>query len=185
MTTQIYTNLKHQKERIAEIFPELIVVNELNAIDPSALTICNKDTLTSLLTSFPFLKTLVLSDTPSFEEGTEVLSMGAKGYANTYIHKEHLLQALNMIESGNIWLYPEFIQHLITQIEPKKPDNELLQLLTERENEIALLISQGATNKEIASELSITERTVKNHLSHIFEKLGVTDRLSLALLVRS
>lgn len=185
MKVQIFTDVKHLHERIKEMLPHAIVVNELGAIDPLALTICNKDALSSLLEASPLLNTLVLSDTPSFEEGKEILSLGAKGYANTYIHKEHLLQALNMIQSGNIWLYPEFMQHLITQIEPEKHTNEALECLTDRENEIALLVSEGATNKEIASQLSIAERTVKNHLSHIFEKLQVTDRLSLALLVKS
>lgn len=185
MKVQIFTDLKHLQERVKETLPHSIVVNKLDSIDTSALTICDKEKLSELLKTFPFLDTMVLSDIPSFKEGKKILSLGAKGYANTYIHKEHLLQALNMIESGNIWLYPEFMQHLITQIKPKNSGNDTLKILTERENEIALHISNGATNKEIASKLSITERTVKNHLSHIFEKLGITDRLSLALLVKS
>lgn len=173
------------QERIQEIVQDAIIVHDLDTLDPMEPVICNREMLTSIVKAYPLAKAMVISDSPSFEEGKELLSLGAKAYANTYIHEEHLRQALQMIASGNIWLYPEFMQHLITQIEPKKPTNKALELLTERENEISLLISKGATNKEIASELSIAERTVKNHLSHIFEKLQITDRLSLALLVNS
>ncbi len=185
MKTQVYTSLKHLVQRLSEVLPGSVEVHELDAIDPSLVTICDKDALVPLLEAFPLVKTLVLSNTPSFEEGENLLALGAKGYANTYIHETHLLQALSVIESGNIWLYPEFMQHLITKIQPRQDIDERLEVLTEREKEITLLISKGETNKEIASELSITERTVKNHLSHIFEKLQVTDRLSLALLVNA
>ncbi len=185
MKPQIYTSLQYLLQRIKEVLPEFVEIEGLEAVDPSVVTICDKDSLAPLLELHPLLKTFVLSNTPSFQEGEELLALGAKGYANTYIHETHLMQALSVIESGNIWLYPEFMQHLITKIQPKEPKDDRLELLTEREKEIAQLVAKGMTNKEMASELSITERTVKNHLSHIFEKLQVTDRLSLALMVNA
>jgi two-component system nitrate/nitrite response regulator NarL len=60
-------------------------------------------------------------------------------------------------------------------------DGRIPEPLTDREREIAYLVSRGYRNKEIAEALEISEQTVKNHLRNIFEKLGVADRLSLAL----
>jgi two-component system NarL family response regulator len=60
---------------------------------------------------------------------------------------------------------------------------ERLAYLTEREQEIAALVGSGGTNKQIAKQLAISERTVKAHLTEIFRKLGIADRLKLALLL--
>jgi DNA-binding NarL/FixJ family response regulator len=64
------------------------------------------------------------------------------------------------------------------------PANDVLAELTQREREIVRLIVEGASNKEVASSLNISERTVKGHLSNVFQKLGVADRLKLVLFVR-
>ena len=61
-----------------------------------------------------------------------------------------------------------------------KPNRERMQL-SQREREIIVLIAQGYKNKEIAEKMFITEQTVKNHLHNVFDKLGVSDRLELAL----
>ena len=62
--------------------------------------------------------------------------------------------------------------------------NSLLENLTKREYEIALLVGRGESNKQIARQLDITERTVKAHLTEIFRKLAISDRIKLALLVK-
>ena len=62
--------------------------------------------------------------------------------------------------------------------------NNLLENLTKREYEIAILVGRGESNKQIARRLDITERTVKSHLTEIFRKLAITDRIKLALLVK-
>jgi len=64
------------------------------------------------------------------------------------------------------------------------PSQVLQEKLTEREREVALAVSRGASNKEVARQLGITERTVKAHVSIIFTKLAVQDRLHLALRIR-
>ncbi len=90
-----------------------------------------------------------------------------------------------LIKSGNIWLYPSFMQELIAQsFVQTNSKNELLEKLSLREKETALEVAKGKSNKEIAIELNITERTVKAHLSSIFEKVGASDRFTLALMLK-
>ena len=102
------------------------------------------------------------------------------------IHDVHLEAALETVIDGDIWLYPDFINQLLLNIgetsAPKQMDSVLWKNLSDREREVALCIKDGLTNKEIAKKLDITTRTVKSHATHIYEKVGVTNRLSLALL---
>lgn len=184
MKVQLYTKLSHLAERLAEYDFTVHLIESVFQIADEAIVMSDPEGALELLSHLPETKVLVLSDAPSYIEGSKLLSHGIRGYANTYIHQAHLQQALTAIESGNVWLYPEFMQELIRNATGSVKSNEaILQKLTERERETAQLVKEGLSNKEIASRLQITERTVKQHMSHIFEKLNVTDRLSLAMLL--
>lgn len=132
------------------------------------------------------LKVFVLSDVPSFQEGEALLRIGIKGYGNARLHPAALLQALEAIEAGNHWYYPDFMQHLVLAVvhNAGETDETLLGALSERERETAMMVSDGLHNKEIAQKMGITERTVKAHLGAIFAKLGVKDRVGLVLKLR-
>jgi DNA-binding NarL/FixJ family response regulator len=93
-----------------------------------------------------------------------------------------------VVTHGGIWLGQELLQHLIgagRQLvkAPSASVESALQLLTPRERDVAQQAAIGLSNKEIARILNITERTVKAHLSASFERLGVKDRLQLALVL--
>lgn len=137
--------------------------------------------------SYPLVRTIVLSHKPTYAQGSVLLKFGIKAYGNTHMAPIHLLEAVQTVKEGNIWLYPEFIQTMIQTITSQKKslhvNHKLLDLLSHKEREIALLIKEGLSNKEIALREGITERTVKAHLSSIYEKVGVKDRLALALLL--
>ena len=139
---------------------------------------------------FEYLKLLpackaifALTYKPTFTEGTRLLSLGVKGYGNITMPKKTVRDALHVIASGNIWLYPEFLQMMITS--QSKNLNEInqeeLNNLSSREQEVASLVKKGLNNKEIAIHSNITERTVKAHLSSIYEKLGIKDRVALVI----
>lgn len=132
------------------------------------------------------VKVFALSGLPLFEEGNLLLPAQIVGYGNSYMSKAHLQQALEVIEEGKVWLYPEFVQELISQAshKPVTPRSVSTEDLTPKELEVSQLVAQGKTNKEVAITLDITERTVKTHLTHIYEKLQVHDRLSLALMFK-
>lgn len=142
------------------------------------------DIMKQLGQDYPRFSIFVLSDTPHFKEGSVLLQLGAKGYANSMIAPAALFQAIELIRTGNVWLYPEFNQQLINtlaEVTEQSENEKLKKKLSAREYEIAQCVALGKNNKEIAEELGITERTVKAHLTSIFAKVKVKDRLSLAV----
>ncbi len=141
------------------------------------------DQLIELANTFDII---VTSNTPSDEEGLKAFKNGIKGYINTFSTVERIQQALATVQSGNVWLGQNIMQLMIQSLQaPPKENDGWKELLTERERETAELVLESKSNKVIAYELDITERTVKAHLRNIFEKLEVTDRLGLALKIKN
>ncbi len=135
-------------------------------------------------------KYFLLSDRPDEDEALLFLKLGIVGYGNTYISSPRLTEALRVVINGGVWLGQKVIQRLITDnVSNVKTDNNkdsvmvALAKLTKAERQIAELIARGQTNLEIAANLKITERTVKAHLTSIYEKTKTGNRLNLALLI--
>lgn len=184
MNTALITTKPHLQIRMSELLGECKILSLPSEATEEEVVLCDPESAVRLLHCSPTARVIVFSDLPSYAEGTALLALGIRGYANTYIHPENLMQMLETVKSGNIWLYPEFIHQMVQKLtDSEQRHSGVLEKLTERESETALLVADGLSNKEIASNLNITERTVKNHLTHIFEKLGVSDRLSLAMLL--
>jgi len=143
----------------------------------------------SMLCKNKLFRVLLLSDSPNAQEEITFLQYGAAGYANTYIAPNRLLEAVKTIEDGRAWFEYQIINSLIRAMstgDKKSADDILSSMpegLSEREKEIAFLVSRGYTNQAIAEKLYISERTVKAHLGTIFSKTGAQSRLQLALLV--
>ena len=159
---------------------DLILIHR-SLIDP--------DTFSEIRRATPLSRMFLLSDEPDEEEGLTFLKLGIVGYANTYISSERLSEAVRVITGGAVWLGQKVMQRLIldSYVRAKEiavsESAKILASLTKREREIADLVAQGQTNLEIAANLDITERTVKAHLSSVYEKTGTGNRLNLALLV--
>jgi len=130
---------------------------------------------------------VALSDRPDDEEALACFSAAAKGYCNSHAQPPVLAQVAGVVSQGGLWIGTELMQRLIrgTAALPAvaEPPTDWSAGLTEREREVARAVASGASNKEIARRLGITERTVKAHTGAIFEKLGVRDRLQLSLTV--
>jgi len=144
--------------------------------------------LAELIQLAPASRIFLLSDQPDHEEGFAFLKLGIVGYGNSYISAERLAEAVNVITSGGVWLGQKIIQQLIREAyknSGKSVENieAKLAVLTSKERRVAELVACGETNLEIAADLLISERTVKAHLTSIYEKLHVGNRLSLALLI--
>jgi two-component system nitrate/nitrite response regulator NarL len=158
-----------------------IILLHRSLVDPEALT--------EIRRLNPLCRIFLLSDAPNEEEGLTFLKLGIVGYANTYISAERLAEATRVVSSGAVWLGQKVMQRLIldsyARAKEKAASNseEILKSLTKREHEIANLVSQGQSNLEIAANLDISERTVKAHLSSIYEKTKTGSRLNLALLI--
>lgn len=137
---------------------------------------------------FPDSRIIVLANTPDQRQAVDLLKQGAAGYCHAYTPASVLHEVKAVVEHGGLWLGQELLQRLIMvskNMVGSQPQHiaELTARLTEREREVALEAAKGLSNKQIARDLNITERTVKAHLKHVFERLQVKDRLQLALLL--
>ena len=92
-----------------------------------------------------------------------------------------LKQAINVIMSGESYIQPSLLPALNSRLINRDVDQDKLQTLTKRELEILTQVAGGMFNKEIAVNLNISERTVKNHISNIFRKIDVSDRTQAAV----
>lgn len=156
----------------------LIILN-YTACKPSCAVVLQK-------LSYMKNKVLILHSTPDLETAKNVLKLGASGYGNTLMRKHFLDAAINAIKDGMVWLHPEFTTKLILDIEesPSATKEKILKKLSVREREVAIWLKEGYTYNELGVKLNITPRTVKAHAQKVYMKLGVKDRLSLALLLR-
>ncbi|MEH6519093.1 MAG: response regulator transcription factor [Halioglobus sp.] len=128
---------------------------------------------------------VVMAATPAEAEAFQALTTGAVGYCHVKAAPEQLREVALVVEHGGVWMLPELLQRFLalsTRVVPTAiPVETELNALTSRELMVAEQVAIGASNREIAQTLEITERTVKAHLSAIFEKLAVRDRVQLAL----
>ena len=137
----------------------------------------------------PETRFFLMSDQPNEEEGLVFLKLGIVGYGNTYITPARLAEAVRVVFRGGVWLGQKVIQSLIRETYARMQDGaeegagDRLAGLTRGERKIAELVAKGRSNLEIAAELKIKERTVKAHLTSIYEKTQTGGRLNLALLI--
>lgn len=129
---------------------------------------------------------VVMTAEPRPAEAVQALGAGARGYCHAFATAPMLEQVAQAVIHGGVWLGPELMSAMIgaasAQLLADGPAPEaLFETLTPRERAVAIEVAKGATNKEVARRLDITERTVKAHLGAVFEKLGVRDRLQLVL----
>lgn len=134
----------------------------------------------TLKRTFPQCRFLVLADVPFEQEGIASLRVGAEGYANTYMTPRMLQKAVEVVLMGEIWVGRRLMHQVLAQWR-QKTEPSPLELLTDRERQVALLVAEGLPNKQIADQLGVKERTVKAHLTAIFRKTGFKDRTSLAV----
>jgi DNA-binding NarL/FixJ family response regulator len=133
---------------------------------------------------------VVLADLPDEAVVLQALDQGAAGCCNSRAAPEVLRQVALVVANGGLWVGQSLLRQLVgatsrrlAQLPPAGDGEAWKARLSEREVQVARMVAAGASNKEIASRLAITERTVKAHLAASFEKLAVRDRLQLALRV--
>ena len=148
--------------------------------------------ITTLSQLFPSTRIILFSNNLDDKEVIRALKVGVRGYCHRDIGSDLLNKAVNVVQRGEIWIGRKIIHALIREVasheSAQHPNAESwgylrdrLMCLTPRELQVAEMVGKGALNKQIAFGMSITERTVKAHLTSIFRKLNVSDRLQLAL----
>ena len=137
------------------------------------------------------LPCILLSDIPDDNQALAGFSAAARGYCNTHAAPAFLQQVADVVGQGGLWIGETLMNRLVDATalvaidKPADPAESWASLLTPREQEVARAVAEGASNKEIARGLGITERTVKLHVGAVLEKLAVRDRLQIALIVNN
>jgi DNA-binding NarL/FixJ family response regulator len=123
---------------------------------------------------------IVLTGTDVEEDVVAALQAGALGYLTKTSRREDFLAAIRQVSQGEAWLPPRLTHKLLSHFKPQAA-RRTQDALTGRESEVLLLLAHGKSNRSIARELVIGEVTVRTHVSHILDKLGVSNRVEAAL----
>ena len=163
-------------------FSEGLVLVDLVASDVTEV-----GRLEALCRVHPAKRIVAAYATLSPARAVDLFQAGARGYCNRYIRPELLGEVIRVVEHGEVWVGEQLMSGLLRAL-PRSvnsiaSDDPLLAQLTDREKDVIPFIVDGMANKVIARELDITERTVKAHVSSILHKLGVSDRMQLAMLL--
>ncbi len=126
-------------------------------------------------------KILLLLHSLDDEFITRAMYLGIHGYIKDTSNPEVLLRAIRAVNNDEIWAERDILTRILRRFTGERNDNLVLLIsrLTIREKEIFKLLAQGNSNKQIAKKLSISRNTVRNHISNIFQKLGVSNRLQI------
>lgn len=130
------------------------------------------------------LQLVACSTLPHDDEGLAALRSGFRGYCNLWTSVDLLPRLVAAVAAGELWIGRSLLSRLLLTIAVQPgagPGTRWREPLTGREQEVACLVADGASNKEVARRLGVSERTVKDHLTHIFGKLHIHDRVQLAL----
>lgn len=127
------------------------------------------------------VKVLILTVHNEVEYLVKAVDIGVDGYILKDSGSVELKNAINSIMNGESFIQPALIPALNSRLVSRDVDNDKIDLLTRRELEVLIQVANGMFNKEIATALNISERTVKNHISNIFKKIDVNDRTQAAV----
>lgn len=135
-------------------------------------------------------KVIVLTSSPNDEQAYRMMSIGASGYCHALAVASQLQEVADVVSKDGLWVGPGVLQRIIgvankvSSFRSNQPTiNPALSVLTAKELEVAADVAVGLNNKEIAEKRFMSERTVKSHLTAIFHKLHLRDRVQLALLM--
>jgi DNA-binding NarL/FixJ family response regulator len=172
-------NGKEAIQQMRELHPDILLLDLNMPLLPGL------ETLRELTTSQIPTKTVLLTSTITQRQVLEALQLGARGVVLKDAMASDLADCIAAVTTGHYWLGSKPVSNLVQVLhdlmeEIRQPPQNTFGL-TARELEVVTLIAQGMTNKDIARECRIAEETVKRHLKNIFDKVGVWNRLELAL----
>ncbi|MBI4780184.1 MAG: response regulator transcription factor [Oscillatoriophycideae cyanobacterium NC_groundwater_1537_Pr4_S-0.65um_50_18] len=170
-------------QQVAALQPDVVLMDvRMPVMDGVAAT-------QAIVQRFPAIKVLMLTTFDEDEYVTAALQQGAVGYLLKDTPSEELAQAIRTVDKGYTQFAPGILQRLISKpavAAPPLPDLPPgFAELTPREREVLKLIAQGASNREIAQTLYISEGTVKNHVTNLLGRLELRDRTQAAIFANS
>jgi DNA-binding NarL/FixJ family response regulator len=170
------TNARQALDLVAREQPHITLL-DLDLEGTSSL-----DILESLQSLAPETRVIVLTGIRSKELQERALRLGARGFVTKENSADVIIRAIAKVRDGELWFDRATVGAAVGRMLHRQSDAEAAQAkLSPRELEIVRLVGEGLKNGEIAQRLFISEKTVRNHLTVIFDKIGVTDRLHLAI----
>jgi two-component system, NarL family, response regulator DegU len=160
---------------LATLKPDIILL-DLNMEQKNGI-----DTLKEIRTNKLPVKVLILTVHNEIEYLMKARELEADGYLLKDSSSEELRKAIFTIVNGSTYIQPKLVPYLNAKLVERDIDKEKIKSMTKREIEVLIKIAEGMFNKEIATVLNISERTVKNHIFNIFKKLEVSDRTQAAV----
>jgi two-component system nitrate/nitrite response regulator NarL len=162
---------------LTKLKPDILLL-DLRMPDKDGLTVLEESNLDSLTT-----RIIVLTAAEDERDAVRAMRLGAHGIVLKQSASDLLVKSIHRVYAGEIWLDNRITAEVMKAFAKTSENGPRRDkaLITDREKEIVQLVGQGYRNKEIGGKLFISEHTVKNHLHNIFDKLGVSDRLELAL----
>lgn len=162
-------------EKLQLVKPDVLLL-DINMPKKNGLEV-----LKSLKSRRSKLKVLVLTVHNETEYLMKAVDIGVNGYVLKDSESAELKKAIFTVADGETYIQPSLIPALNAKMIETNKDAEKIKSLTKRELDVLKLLAVGIFNKEVGKRLEISERTVKNHVSNIFKKLGVTDRTQAAV----
>ena len=162
---------------MAKLRPDILLL-DMNMPDKNGLDVLQE-------MNFDLLPThvIVLTASEDDRDAVQAMHLGARGIVLKQSASDLLVKSIRQVYGGEIWLDNRVIAQVMKAFatDSNGGSSRHTRLLSDREKQIVLLVAEGNPNKAIGKNLFISEQTVKNHLHNIFNKLGVSDRLELAL----
>ena len=167
------------------------IQHQVLLLDPAIIQQIDGEFTSELFAVSPDIRIVILeSTTGDALDQVKLFKMGVHGFFQIDISAELLCKAVNAVSNGELWMQRNLITRVIDDMARNRSvrsetgaqsGNRNVECLTPRELEVARMVHQGGNNKTIARKLDISERTVKAHLSAIFRKLNIENRLHLAI----
>lgn len=162
-------------EKLKTVVPDILLL-DINMPNMNGLEVLQK-----MKDKRMKVKVLVLTVHNEVEYLLKAVNIGVNGYLLKDSESAELKKAILAVVNGDDYIQPSLIPLLNAKMIDIDNDSVKIEKLTRRELEVLKLLAIGKYNKEVAEELEISERTVKNHVSNIFKKIGVTDRTQAAV----
>jgi DNA-binding NarL/FixJ family response regulator len=167
---------KQAVDLVAKLQPDILLL-DLKMPNMSGI-----GALEALGDKYKSTRVIVLTASEDEAAVVQAMRMGTAGIVLKQTATELLIKSIRKVFDGEIWLDSRMTSAVMKEFAAPAPVREPVKnMLSAREREVVQLVCQGFRNKEIAEKMFISEQTVKNHLHNIFDKLGVSDRLELAL----
>ena len=153
-----------------------VVIMDIKMPDKNGIVACRE-----IMAKWPQMKVIMLTSFVDDHLIVEAIQAGAVGYVLKGVSTDELLRALNAVRDGEALLDPAITQRVLTFMRDKNPKIDPFAELTKKERVVLSFVAKGKTNREIASELVISEKTVRNNVSIILSKLDVANRIEAAM----